>query len=203
MTALIWWRRSQSRVAAGEYALSASGAPGRVLGRPGPGRTILIWLSSGISSRQSPRWPGVTSRATGHREPAARWILVLSPPRDRPIASRSVPWACSSRPLLAPGGSRSVRALIGFLSFDPALSYQLGRRCPARPRSVQVRPEHRGIRAERPARALAPVAPGPGSCPTSRRCRPYTVFQEPYSPGRSRRGHPALVRNKIPLTTVR
>jgi len=62
-----------------------------------------------------------------------------------------------------------VPALSGFLSFDPALSYQLGRRCPARPRSVQVRPEHRGIRAKRPARALAAVAPGPGSCPTSRR----------------------------------
>lgn len=35
------------------------------------------------------RWPAVVTRLIGrHRLSAARWILLVSPPRDRPIASR-------------------------------------------------------------------------------------------------------------------
>jgi len=50
---------------------------------------MAIAFISGMNCGQSPCWPAVVSRATGRqRRSAARWILVLSPPRDRPIASR-------------------------------------------------------------------------------------------------------------------
>ena len=44
---------------------------------------------SGMNRGESPCWPQLVSRAMGrqHRS-AARWILVVRPPRDRPIASR-------------------------------------------------------------------------------------------------------------------
>lgn len=39
--------------------------------------------------------------------------------------------------------------------------------------------------------------------PDQRRCRMYTVFQVPYSLGRSRQGEPVRVRHRIPLITRR
>src|SRR2546429_1263912 len=66
-------------------------------------RSLFI---SGSNASESCRCPAVVTRATGRqRRSASRWILVVSPPRDRPRASRARRW-------LGAGG--------GLLSFGPA-----------------------------------------------------------------------------------
>ena len=42
---------------------------------------------SALACGQSPQWPGVISKRTGRPSAStAAWILVVSPPRERPIA---------------------------------------------------------------------------------------------------------------------
>ena len=68
---------------------------------------------SGMNCGQSPCWPGVVSRATGRqRWSAARWILVVSPPRDRPIASRPdfLSFAQAPREVIGGRGRRAPAA---------------------------------------------------------------------------------------------
>jgi hypothetical protein len=161
MTAVIPRLRSQARLAADEYALSAIAVPGRVRGRPFPRRAMRTWFSSGMNCGQSPCWPGVRIRVTGRqRRSAAKWILVLSPPRDRPSAS----WRAPPR---------------GFLSFGGAPCGQLRGQLVAGSGGVLVCADHGGIGAEGPVRALGLVAPGPqptqdllpGPSSDQRRCR--------------------------------
>src|SRR5712692_4556116 len=139
MTAVMWWRRSQARLAAAEYALSAIVRPGRRRGRPFPRRRMLMASISGMNRGESPCWPGLVSRATGRqRRSAVRWILVVSPPRERPIASRPV-----------------------FLSFAEAPREVISGKGAAGPGRVLVRAVDRGIGADRPALDLAVSTNGP------------------------------------------
>ena len=138
-----------------EYALSAIAVPGRVRG-PLPRRAMRTWSSSGMNCGQSPCWPGVRMLVTGrHRRSAARWILVLRPPRDRPSASRRA----------RPGG---------FLSFRDAPCDQFGGQFVPGSGRVLVRADHGGIGAEGPVRAFGLVAPGPEPSGSSARSRPVT-----------------------------
>ena len=130
-------------MAADEYALSAIARPGRVRGRPLPRRAMRTCSSSGMNCGQLPCWPGVKIRVTGrHRRSAARWILVLSPPRDRPSAFR-------------PGHGG------GLLSFGAAPGDPLGGQRMPGPGGVLVRSDHGGIRAQGPVLPLGLIAPGP------------------------------------------
>ena len=63
MVALILRRRRCARIAALEYALSPSTRPGRVRGRPGPGRAIVSWPISGTQASESWPCPAQVSRA--------------------------------------------------------------------------------------------------------------------------------------------
>jgi len=79
---------------------------------------------SGRKARESWRCPALVTRASGrHPESAAKWILVVSPPRDRPSASRShgLPAVASS---LRPGRFtvrlRGAAALGGVLRWREA-----------------------------------------------------------------------------------
>src|SRR5271169_7208126 len=139
ITAWMWWRRSQARFPREEYALSAIARPGRRRGRPGPRRWTRIASISGTNRGESPCWPQLVSRAIGRqRRSAARWILVVRPPRERPIASRPgfVSFAEAPREVISgPGTAGSGRMLMG--AGDG------------------------GVRADRPARAFGLIAPGP------------------------------------------
>jgi hypothetical protein len=98
---------------------------------------------SGMNRGQSRYWPGLRIRATGRqRRSAARWILVLSPPRERPSASRPGPAA-------------------GFLSFGGAPCGQVRGPDAAGAGRVLVRADHSGIRADRPVVAAGLIAAGP------------------------------------------
>src|ERR1700722_1178038 len=93
---------------------------------------------SGMNRGESPCWPQLVSRAMGRqRRSAARWILVVSPPRDRPIASRP-----------------------DFLSFAKAPRAVITGPGTAGPRPVLMRPGNPRIRADRPVPALGLIAPG-------------------------------------------
>src|SRR5690606_21126598 len=63
--------------------------PLRTLARPT--RPVTLHgglLSNGTSCGLSPAWPGVRITLIGSPRPSvARWILVVSPPRERPSAS--------------------------------------------------------------------------------------------------------------------
>jgi transposase len=88
---------------------------------------------------ESPCWPGLVSRATGRqRRSAARWILVVSPPRERPIASRPV-----------------------FLSFAEAPRAVISGKDAAGPGRVLVRAVDRGVGADCPVLALGLITAGP------------------------------------------
>src|ERR1017187_783472 len=141
MTAVMWWRRSQERLAAAEQALSAIARPGRRRGLPGPRRAMRIASISGMNRGESPCWPGLVSRATGRqRRSAARGILVVSPPRDRPIASRP-----------------------DFLSFGKAPREVISGPDAAGPGCVLTGAGDRGIGAHRPVPALSLITSGPQS----------------------------------------
>jgi hypothetical protein len=84
------------------------------------------------------------------RRSAARWILVVRPPRDRPSASRPPPGLAGFAP-----------AACGFLSFGPAPPGQLRRPGTAGTSRVLVGADHGGVRADRPVPPLSLVAPGP------------------------------------------
>src|ERR1035438_2491476 len=94
---------------------------------------------SGTNRGESPCWPQLVSRAMGRqRRSAARWIFVVSPPRDRPIASRPdfVSFAKAPRAVISsPDAAGAGRVLMG--------------------------PGDGGIRADRPVLALGRIAPGP------------------------------------------
>ena len=86
---------------------------------------------------ESCRFPGVVTRATGRqRRSAARWILVVRPPRERPSASRAA----------------------GFVSFGPAPPQVRGRGA-AGSRRVLVSADRAGVHGQRPAPALGGVTP--------------------------------------------
>lgn len=98
-------RRRCSRMARDEYALSARTASGRVRGRPrsrGTRRRAITAAKAGAS----PACPAVRWKARGRQLPsAARWIFVVSPPRERPMAWSSgspagAPFAGSGRVLV-------------------------------------------------------------------------------------------------------
>jgi hypothetical protein len=98
--------------------------------------------SSGMNRGQSPCWPALRIRLTGRqRRSAARWILVLSPPRERPSASRPGP--------------------AGFLSFAAAPRDQVYGQGAASTGGVLVGAHHGGIRADRPVLSLGLIAAGP------------------------------------------
>ncbi|GGT81200.1 hypothetical protein GCM10010256_46170 [Streptomyces coeruleorubidus] len=60
---------------------------GRVRGLPGPLRGTRMRDITVSKAGASPAWPAVTVKARGRARPsAARWTLVLSPPRERPSA---------------------------------------------------------------------------------------------------------------------
>jgi hypothetical protein len=129
--------------------------------------------SSGMNYGQSPCWPGGEDPAAGrHRRSAARWILVLSPPRERPSASR-------------PGRAA------GFLSFDGAPRGQLRGQRVAGPGGVLVRPHHGGIGADRPVLPLGFIAPSPQPAQDSPTSRPATSGDAGYRRSSSSRTHQA------------
>src|ERR1022692_11913 len=139
MTAVMWWRRSQARFAREEYALSAIAQPGRRRGLPRPRRRTRIASISGMNRGESPCWPGLVSRATGRqRRSAARGILVVSPPRDRPSPSRP-----------------------DFLSFAKAPRTVISGQDAAGPGRVLVRAGDRGLSADRPVLTFGLITAGP------------------------------------------
>ena len=116
-----------------------------------PRRAMRTWPISGMNCGQSPCWPGVRISVTGrHRRSATRWILVVSPPRERPRASRPGPPASG---FLSFGGAppgpvpRSGRG--GRRPRADARARRWNRRSPSSPR---LRP-HRTRPAERPGPA--------------------------------------------------
>ncbi len=68
------------------------GPVGEHVNGPGPrtakaGRGTRMRFISSVNSGASPRWPAVTAAArTWKEESTARWIFVVRPPRERPIA---------------------------------------------------------------------------------------------------------------------
>src|ERR1017187_3409710 len=139
MTAWMPCWRSQARFAREEYALSAIARPGRRRGLPRPRRGMRIASISGTNRGESPCWPQRVSRAMGRqRRSAARWILVVSPPRDRPIASRP-----------------------DFLSFAKAPRAVISSRDTAGASRVLMGAGDGGIGADRPVLALGLITPGP------------------------------------------
>ena len=139
---------------------------------------------------------------------------MVSPPRDRASASRSLPGLAG----LVPAGG-------GFLSFDGApcpgrgaqprhrqpLRLNVRRRLMPRPGGVLVRPHDRRIRGDRPRLAFRLITVGAQPVqifsqvpyPEQRRCRLYTVFQFPNRSGRSRHRHPVRTRQNTPSITTR
>ena len=90
MTALIYRARRSERWAREEQALSPITASGRVLARTVPGRGTLMASRTRGTIRESEPWQGPMVNARGlpfHSQ--ARWIVVLSPPRDRPTARQN------------------------------------------------------------------------------------------------------------------
>ena len=74
---------SSPRPSGSPTAITASG---RVRAAPGPGRGTWISASTCASTAPSLRWPPVTIVASGRPRPStAWWILVVSPPRERPM----------------------------------------------------------------------------------------------------------------------
>ena len=160
-------RRSQARFAREEHALSAIARPGRCRGLPRP-RRDADGPSAEIGSHVLAQ---LVSRRRRQRRSAAIWILVVSPPRDRPIASRP-----------------------DFLSFakPPARSSPAHT---AAPRAPQARAP--SIRADRPVLALGLIAPARNPSRISPRSHPATSGdaghrQSSSSPAlrQSRHGHP-------------
>lgn len=88
---------------------------GRLRGRPPDGRGTRIRSRTLVICGASPHWPGVRRKAKGRQPPSpARWILQVSPPRDRPIPS-SGRW-CRGVVLFRdprPGLSGTGRVLMG------------------------------------------------------------------------------------------
>lgn len=67
--------------------MSASTPRGRVHGLPRPGRGIRIPASTRVNTVQSLTLPLVNTIDNGRPSPSqARWIFVVGPPRERPIA---------------------------------------------------------------------------------------------------------------------
>lgn len=82
---------------------------GRVPGLPGPRRGTRMRDITVSKARASPAWPAVTVKARGRARPsAARWTLVLNPPRERPRHDRRArrsgppPFGCSGGVLVGP-----------------------------------------------------------------------------------------------------
>lgn len=72
--------------AGGVRAVGQNGQ-GRVRGLPEPVRGRWMRDITVSKAGASPAWPAVTVKARGRARPsAARWTLVLSPPRERPSA---------------------------------------------------------------------------------------------------------------------
>src|SRR5258706_13175106 len=122
---------------------------------------------SGMKASESWRWPALVTRASGRqRASASRWTLVLSPPLDRPSASRSLAGLAGFVP--AAGGSLSFGAApwAGWgAQRGPrqALRRHILRRLMPRARRVLGRPDDRRVRRHRPRRPLRLIAPGPQS----------------------------------------
>ena len=86
ITVLMPRLRRCSRISRGEYALSARSTTGLVRGRP-MGRGTRKRVMTSVKEGASPACPAVRTKARGRQLPsAARWIFVVSPPRDRPMA---------------------------------------------------------------------------------------------------------------------
>src|SRR6516162_9401163 len=116
---------------------------------------------SGSNASESCRCPAVVTRATGRqRRSASRWILVVSPPRDRPRASRSRRWLGAGGGLLsfgpAPCVARQGHPLAQHRD-QPFRRDVLWRFVP-RTRSMLMGAHHRGIDAGRPLRPLPLIA---------------------------------------------
>lgn len=114
-----------------------------MLGRPvrrGTRKRVMTCTNAGAS----PAWPGVSTKAGGlQRLSAARWILVVSPPRERPRA-----WSAGSPfgPLLTgPGGvlvSADDRGVDGDDPVEVAFGVGLGEQGGEDPRPGPVRGPH-------------------------------------------------------------
>ena len=108
---------------------------------------------TGSKASESWRCPAVVTREIGRqRRSAARWILDVSPPRERPSDSRL-------------GLARGLA--VDFLSFDPApcvqhergndLLVDIGRGLVAGTGGVLMGPDHSGVDPDRPLRTLGHV----------------------------------------------
>ena len=112
-----------------------------------------------------------------HRRSAARWILVVNPPRDRPSPSRHRRSPCSNSRFLSfdgppcerPTGPDAPRHGLGERN-GKSLGGHIGRRRIRRPRSVVMGPHDRGVDRDHPllvvgvAAALQPPQhPVPGA----------------------------------------
>jgi hypothetical protein len=84
--------------------LSASTRSGRVRGRPPPRRTTRMPSNTTVNCGLSPRCPAVTTSDNGFCPcSAARWVLVVNPPRDRPSP-------CSAGSMSTPPGGSTCRS---------------------------------------------------------------------------------------------
>jgi len=110
---------------------------------------MVSWPSSGKKASESWRCPALVTRASGrHPESASRWILVVSPPLDRPSASRFLSFG--SAPDAGRGAQRRPRQLHRI--------HICWRRVP-RPGRVLVRPHRRGIHRHSPPLPFRLIAP--------------------------------------------
>src|SRR6266567_4511601 len=132
-------------------------------GPPGPRRATLSCPIRGKKATESWRCPALVTRASGrHPQSASRWILLVSPPRDRPSASRFLSFA--SPPGGAPAGS-------------------------ARPAPAGPGPHRRAARAAPRPRAGAPAPPWHRPPPSTPARRPYRT-RHAAGPGSSPRSRP-------------
>lgn len=88
--------RSQVRIALELWPLSPMTWSGRIRRRPGPIRGTRIVSITAVNWVQSLVLPPVSANASGRPKPShARWILLVSPPRDRPRAGPGPPFSGS------------------------------------------------------------------------------------------------------------
>lgn len=182
-------RRRYRRFRRELYALSPHRWSGRVRGCPPAGRGTRMRSRTGMSWGASPHCPGVIRTASGRQPPSfARWIFVVSPPRERPIASSS---RCQT-------GARRRPGIRGGRCRAPAACWWTRHTVESTLTTLQsIRPS-----ASASAwRALSTFSRVPSA--DHLRCLSWQVFHFPNREGRSRHGIPVRCRKRIPLMTMR
>ena len=131
------------------------------------------------------RWSDLPGQQRAHRRSASRWILLVSPPRDRPSASRFLSFGlCPSR---GPGRSAAPSPAAPDPHQPAAGAAPRPHAGAPAPRSHPPRPSAPGPRPDRTRPAAGPRIISQVPSPDQRRCRSY----KPSSSSRTAPADPA------------